>query len=997
MKGIKQFANLLFILASILIYNACDEAPVKETPEPGDLIALQQGTNISVSLSPDKKTLAMDLQGRIWVLPVNGGIAKPITSELGGSHLPIWSPDGSRIAFHSYLDGNFHVYSIKADGTDLQQHSEGSYDYREPFWSKDGKRIICSSDREGNYDLWETDLTTKNWKQITSSPGDEYYPAYSPDNQTIVFVDRVNGLSLKDAEGRITRLPSLSGQIGMPLWSPSGQELIVHTIQDGNTHQLRIGISQGNIDTLKTSNKDIFPFRGSWLSDSELVYTADGKICRRMLGQESYISIDFTAYVDFRRKAYTRKTYDFDNQNAQIPMGIRSPELSPDGKSILFSALGDIWIQEIGGNARKITDDPAVDLDPTWSPDGRQIAFVSDRKGTMDLWVYNLETEKDRRLSRGEDGIIYPAWSPDGEKIAYYNVSRMNFIGPTDLKVLTLSNVRAKVLKEGLFGPGAPSWSPNSEHLVFSELKKYSARFREGRNQATLISIETKAEKALGLAGDRPLGTRGNNGPIWSPDGKHMAFIQEGQLWIQAVDTLGNTKGNAFRITEELADSPSWSGDSKSILYLATDRLKRIDITDGKENEIPLAFTWKRAIPEDTYVIRAGKLFDGKSTQYRNKVDILVEGNRIKEITPVKNHPEGVQIIDASNRTIIPGLIDTHTHQTCYGGELLGKIWLAYGITSVRETGGDPYDARERKESWSSEQRPGPRLFFTGNLTDGSRVYYEVGNAMLNPAQLMRELERARRLEYDLVKTYVRLPDSAQKMVVETAHSWGLPVSSHEIYPASAYGVDAVEHVRSTSRRGYSLKQSETSVAYQDVTEILSQSGMYLSPTLALTGGLVVHSDENPEILKQKTYQELFTWDMQKEFRDLLNIWKANGLTRWKKELPSEFAHLRKLLDAGGKITAGTDSPIIPYGWSLHTELQLYVKAGLSPFEALQTSTIRAAESLGVDRDLGSLEPGKLADFVIVNGDPLTNISDAWNVDRVVKNGRIYRLRDLTR
>lgn len=997
MIGSKHFAKFLLILATILGINGCEEAKVEEPPKKGKLIALQQGTNISVALSPDKQNLAMDLQGRIWLLSINGGIAKPITDELGGSHLPNWSPDGTQIAFHSFRDGNFHIWTINADGTNLQQLSKGSFDYREPFWSHDGKRIICSSDREGNYDLWEINLETKGWKQITSTAGDEYYPAYSPDGKEIAFVNGFSGLSRMDAEGRISSPFNLTGQIGMPLWSTDGKSIIVHTIQDGSTHQLQVSVSQETVDTLETESKDIFPFRGSWYSDNEIIYTADGKICRRLLGTSKHIDIDFTAYLELHRDPYTRKTYDFDAQGSKVPLGIRSPEISPDGKQVVFSALGDIWIQEIGADARKITDDSFVDLDPTWSPDGTQIAFVSDRRGTMDLWVHRLETGVERRLTRGKDGIIYPSWSPDGEKIAYYNVSRMNFIGPTDLQVVYLNNVRVRTLKEGMFGPGAPTWSPNSESLVFSQLKPSSARFREGKNQATLISLETKAERAIQLADGKPLGTRGNNGPVWSPDGKHLAFIQEGQLWTQQVDTLGNPIGKPLRITEELADSPSWSGDSKHILYLATDRLKLISTSNGKESEIPLVFNWKPAIPQETYILRAGKLFDGKSTQYRNKVDIRIEGNRIKEITPYKEYPKEMRVVDASNKTIIPGLIDMHTHQTCYGGETLGKAWLAYGVTSVREVGGDPYDALERKESWSSGKRLGPRLFFTGNLTDGSRIYYEVGNAMLNEAQLMRELERARRLEYDLVKTYVRLPDSAQKMVVETAHQWGLPVSSHEIYPSSSFGVDGIEHVRATSRRGYSLKQSETSVAYQDVTEILSQSGMYLTPTLALTGGLIVYADEKPEILKQRTYQLIYTWDMQKEFKDLLKAWQERSLTRWQKELPSELAHLRTMLDSGVKITAGTDSPILPYGWSLHVELQLYVKAGLSPFEALQTATLRAAESLGVDGDLGSIESGKLADMVIVDGDPLGNISDTWNVDQVIKNGNVYRLRELTR
>lgn len=98
---------------------------------------------------------------------------------------------------------------------------------------------------------------------------------------------------------------------------------------------------------------------------------------------------------------------------------------------------------------------------------------------------------------------------------------------------------------------------------------------------------------------------------------------------------------------------------------------------------------------------------------------------------------------------------------------------------------------------------------------------------------------------------------------------------------------------------------------------------------------------------------------------------------------------------AGAHVTTGTDSPFVPYAMSLHTELQTFVDAGLTPFEALRSATLWAAEAVGVSKDLGSLEPGKLADLVIVTGDPLTTIRDAWNVVSVVKNGEVHTLDDL--
>jgi imidazolonepropionase-like amidohydrolase len=101
------------------------------------------------------------------------------------------------------------------------------------------------------------------------------------------------------------------------------------------------------------------------------------------------------------------------------------------------------------------------------------------------------------------------------------------------------------------------------------------------------------------------------------------------------------------------------------------------------------------------------------------------------------------------------------------------------------------------------------------------------------------------------------------------------------------------------------------------------------------------------------------------------------------------------VLKAGGRVTAGTDSPIVPYGFSLQLEMQMLVRAGFTPFEAIRSATLWSAEAVGAGADLGSIERGKLADLVIVDGDPLQKIEDAMNVVVTVKNGKAYAVRDL--
>ncbi|MBM3514743.1 MAG: amidohydrolase family protein [Alphaproteobacteria bacterium] len=492
---------------------------------------------------------------------------------------------------------------------------------------------------------------------------------------------------------------------------------------------------------------------------------------------------------------------------------------------------------------------------------------------------------------------------------------------------------------------------------------------------------------------DRSLALRGVDGPAWSPDGKWFAYIFDGRLWRVPVTPEGAIAGAPIRMTDELADALNWASDSQSILYLGVDRLKRIDLT-GKVADAHPHLAYTPEISSERIVIHAGRLIDVVSGTSQRDMDIVIDGNLITSIEPHRAREDGARVIDASGQSIIPGLIEPHTHMTSNFGERLGRIWLAMGVTAVREPGADPYDALERREAWVSGRRLGPRGFMTGGLTDGSRVFYGFANSVTTPEHLDLELERARWLDYDLIKTYVRMPDHVQKTIVARAHQIGIPVSSHEIFPAVGYGVDAVEHLRGTSRRGYSPKQTEMGFSYADVTDLLAKSGMTITPTMGLSGGFNLKVLRDPAILAHPVYTALF--------RDAERAALKAGVDRVRQTEPSLARSvdamglaITDIIKKGGRITAGTDSPFIPYGLSFLVELMLYEDAGLSPADVLRSATIWPAAVLGVDKHLGTIEPGKLADLVIVDGDPLARISDLAKVHAVVSNGRYLPRADL--
>jgi len=985
----KNKVNFLLLLVSA-IYPALASANKADSIR----VTVTEGTNMAADLSPDKKLIAMDLQGTIWVVPVGGGTARPVTDPLGDCRQPSWSPDGTQIAFHAFWDGRYHLWTVGKNGGKPRQLTTGLYDDREPHWSPDGKRIVFASDRAGNYDVWQLTVADSTLTQITTDSGNDYNPTFSPDGSKIAYVsDRTDAPGIYViTPGKPEKLvANPRGKVSGPNWQPNGARLFYNTLTKLQSGLEMVTLADGSITPLTEAAEDVFPFRVSWLSAEEYLYTADGLLKRRKLGSVLAQPIRFQVGIALPRNTYKRKTYDFNSSVPKPVLGIKGPVISPDGKQIAFAALGDLWLLTKGNKVPKaLTNGPAMDVEPNWSPDGTKLAYMSDRNGNMDVWIRDLVTGKDKLLVDMPEDLNFPTFSPDGNKVAFYQGDPRNAWGRSTLYTADVSTPKTTKVHESLFVPSQASWSPDGKTIAVSALHPYSSLYREGVSEVLLLSIDGRKDRFVSPAPGHSLGTRSKNGPVWSPDGSQMAYILDGELWVTTVTPDGTPTGEPRQLTGEQSECPSWTADSKSLLYLAIDVLKQVYVADGHTELIPMELTWQSRQPSGQTVVHAGRLFDGKSTTYRRNVDILLDGNRIKAIEPHRAGRAGT-LIDASDKTVMPGLFEMHTHQHSMVGEKIGRLWLSYGITSVREPGADPYDALERKESWAAGVRQGPRQFFTGGLTDGTRIYYGAATSINSDEQLDRELNRAVRLGYDLIKTYVRMPDAMQQRITAFAHANGLPVSSHEIFPAMRYDVDAVEHIGGTSRRGYSPKITAMNRSYQDVIQLIAKSGMNITPTASLQGGFNVMASKDPKFYENRQYKAFYS----EEYTNALQASTAQYLIINPGYLIN-FGNLQKgikaLIQAGAHVTTGTDSPFVPYGYSLHTELQSFVDAGLTPYEALRSATIWAAETVGVSKDLGSVEPGKLADLVIVQGDPLGNIRDALKVQQVIKNGEVMTI-----
>jgi Tol biopolymer transport system component/imidazolonepropionase-like amidohydrolase len=733
-------------------------------------------------------------------------------------------------------------------------------------------------------------------------------------------------------------------------------------------------------------DEDVFPFRPQWISRSEFIYTADGHIKRRSI-TGAVIVVPFSATVSLQRRTFPIAHRVLEPTEPQRLAGIVSPVVSPDGRAVAFTALGDLWMLPVGGTPVQITNDPAFDLDPAWSPDATQLAFASDRGGHMDLWVHNLRTNTARQVTHERAAVSGPAWSPDGSQIAYLG-DRRDLLTSRMKGGDCLGGGATTTMPREL---GRPIWAPECKSVGVGALFPYSDRYREGLNQLLLYSFELHSWSQSLLFPKHSAGNRQDTGPVWSPNGTHMAFVTEGKLWTVPVDYRGGTTAPPTPIADDQPQSPSWEGDSRHIVYQTPSGLRRILADGSPPDPIALDLQWRPAPAPRRIVVHAGHVLDGTIDGLRGESDIVIERGVIRTIEGHRDELHAGAVVDASQEIVMPGLIEMHAHlDDGYGGNF-GRIWLAYGITSVRIPSINPYAGLEQREAFDAGRRPGPRVFIAGDPFDGVRVYYPGGVAVTSDAQLDQELDRASKLGVDFFKTYVRLPDRMLKRIVDYAHEQGKPVTSHELYPAVAFGIDGIEHLRGTSRRGYSPKLSATNRAYKDVIDLVAKSGVTLTPTIGIQGGFRARASGDKTLLFDERLG-LFPLPVVATLSDFAAAQPDPALDAAVK--PYETA-LKAIVTAGGKIVAGTDSPIVPYGLGLHVELETYVHAGMTPFQALQTATVNAAQALGLGAELGTIEPGRIADLTFLGSDPLFDIRNTRDVKRVMRGGRIFAVNDL--
>ena len=423
--------------------------------------------------------------------------------------------------------------------------------------------------------------------------------------------------------------------------------------------------------------------------------------------------------------------------------------------------------------------------------------------------------------------------------------------------------------------------------------------------------------------------------------------------------------------------------------------------------------------------IVGGTLIDGTGRAAVTDSVVIISGGRFEEVGKRGEImiPQGAEVIDAKGKSILPGLIDGH----CHYRDWMGEVYLAYGVVTCPNISNNPVDwIIAQREGVRNGTIRGPRVWASANIIDGPPPEGTGTLRRQRTSIIVDSEDEARKAVRGLVekgvdgiKLFERLKPQVAKAAVDEAHKLGRPVFGHslDIFTAATNGYQSVEHswsvvytsIQDPKKKhdldiGRMLGKVDTAdvhaqmepAMFDKIIKVMVDRNVHWSPTWATWfRPLSSHAAEmkqrelallrNPQLKYLPAYILKDTESFFAKYEKMAPEKRDEVLSGYK--MLQDF--VRRFATAGGKIHSGSDPNHVLAGYGVHAELEMLVEAGLTPVQAIQTASINVAQAWGKDKDYGSVEKGKIADLVIVRGDPRQNISDTQNVEMVFIEGKV--------
>lgn len=993
----------------------------------GEARALTSGMawDMQPRYSPDGRWIAFtsDRGGgdNIWVLPRAGGEARQITREDFRLLVsPTWSPDGNFIAARKHFTkrrslgtGEIWLYHVSGGkGLPMTEKPNDQKDVGEPAFSPDGRYLYYSHDATpgpffeynkdpyaGIYAIQRLERATGRIELLAGGPGGAARPTPSRDGKLLAYVRRVG--ARPDA--------------------PTDTVLYVRDLQSGEERPVARGLDRDNQETWAIHG--VYPAMAFSPDDRAIIYWAGGKIWRVELATGERREVPF--HVKATRKVAPAARYPVQVAPPEFPVRmLRWVTTSPDGKSVVYQALGKLYVKTLPeGQPRRLTaQSDHVELYPTFSRDGKWIAYTTwDDQGLGSVRVIPVKGGKPRVLTREPGHYVEPVFSPSGRTLAYRKIGGGYTRTPAWSQELGIYTVAVK----GDTPPLLTSREGDAPHFGADEDRVFYER--SGDDKRELWSVELDGSDAH-LHATSELATVFRV----SPDGRWIAWQEGFQALIAPFPATGRTielgpkmeSVPVARVSKDAGDYLHWSGDSATLRWSLGPRLYTRALaetfaflragatpgvapapapTPGAPSAAPAAapaattapadapsveigFNQPTARPRGVVALVGARVITMKGDEVISPATIVIEDDRIKAVGPQAQVqiPAGARQIALGGATVIPGLIDVHAHGSAgEDGLIPEQNWvhlaaLAFGVTTVHDPSNDTATIFAASELQRAGQIVAPRIFSTGTILYGALAPFKAQVDGLDDARA--HLRRMQAVGAFSVKSYNQPRREQRQQILAAARELKMMVVPE--------GGALYQHNMTMVVDGHTGVEHAMPIgaAYADVMQLWGGTQVGYTPTLGVAyGGLggEHYWYATGDVWKSPTLSR-FVPQFAYAGRAYRRVTASEG--DWNHVRSARIA--KQLSDAGVRVNIGAHGQ--REGLAAHWELWMLVQGGMTPHEALRAGTLNGARYVGLDADLGSIEPGKLADLVVLAKDPLVEIRNTDSLTHVILGGRVF-------